>query len=183
MFMNEVEIEMLASRPYACPNVCAGVRLLRTLMRSVNAQSDGWAHWPSPSRSCTKLQNLLKKAGTHGTVTDVQLRQAVAPIRAMVMRESKRQKKFGNTFEFDVDAALGELAPISLPAARPTAVMTVDVLIRQLSQMPPKAVAVLSSDPEGNAFRPVHMLDGPGPLEGYEHLGDNVVILWPRDNY
>ena len=113
MFMNEGEIEFAAGQHHACPNVRKGVRLLLRLMRSVNEQSDGWAYWSAPSHSCEKLQALLATAGNlyhgaSGTITDAQLRQAVAPIRSMATRQAKQQAKFGNTFAFDVDAALEE---------------------------------------------------------------------------
>ena len=111
MFMNQPEIEFAASRQHACPNVTKGIKLMLRLVEAVNAQSDGWAYFPAPSRSCEKLQELVKTAGnlnhgTHGTITADQLKKAVAPIRAMVTRQKKVQAKCGNTFDFDVDAAL-----------------------------------------------------------------------------
>jgi hypothetical protein len=113
MFMNQVEIEIASSRNHACHNVRRGVNLLYRLMLSANEQSDGWAYWSAPSHACRKLQDLLKTAGnlwydTHGTITDQQLKAAVAPIRSMVARQTKRQKQYGNTFTFDVDAALSD---------------------------------------------------------------------------
>lgn len=116
MFMNQSEIEGAARRHHVCPNVQKGIKLLLRLMEAVNAQSDGWAYWSPPSVSTEKLQALLKTAGnivwndTTGTITAQQLRQAITPIKSMVTRQSKLQKKFGNTFEFDVDAALKEAA-------------------------------------------------------------------------
>lgn len=111
MFMNQYEIEGAARCTHDCPNVRKGVRLLFNLMQSVNEQSDGWAYWHAPSRSAEKLQDLLRTAGnliygTHGTISEADLRKAITPIRAMVTREKKRQAKYGNTFDFDVDAAL-----------------------------------------------------------------------------
>lgn len=111
--MNQIEIEFAYSRQHDCPNVRKGVRLLYRLMVSVNEQSDGWAYWRAPLKSSEKLIALLKTAGnlfhgTHGTITDKQLRDAITPIRRMVTIQKKKQKQYGNTFEFDVDAALME---------------------------------------------------------------------------
>lgn len=111
MFWNQAEIEAASSSPHACPNVRKGVRLLLRLMQSVNDQSDGWHSWPAPSRSAEKLQALLQTAGnvpygTRGTISEADLKKAIAPIRAMVTREKAKQAKFGNKFDFDVDAAL-----------------------------------------------------------------------------
>ena len=108
MFMNQAEIEWAASCQHECPNVRKGVRLLQRLMESVNEQSDGWAYWAAPSKSTEKLVELLRTAGnlthgTHGTISDADLRKAITPIRTMVTRQKKLQAKFGNTFDFDVD--------------------------------------------------------------------------------
>jgi hypothetical protein len=111
MFMNQYEIEQAARAKHDCPNVRKGVQLLLKLMQSVNEQSDGWHSWPAPSRSAEKLQALLKSAGilhygTHGKISAADLKKAIAPIRSMVTRQQKKQAKYGNTFNFDVDAAL-----------------------------------------------------------------------------
>ena len=111
MWMNQMEIEMAAARHHECPNVRKGVRLLKKLMESVNRQSDGWAYWHAPSRSASKLQELLKTAGnlqygTSGTITEADLKKAISPIRRMVTVQKVKQAGYGNTFDFDVDAAL-----------------------------------------------------------------------------
>lgn len=111
MFMNQSEIEDIASRRHACPNVRKGVKLMQELMQAVNDQSDGWAYWTPPSKSCEKLQALLATAGnlhhgTNGTITDAQLKAAISPIRSMVTTQKTR-----NSFKFDVDAALQEKGP------------------------------------------------------------------------
>ncbi len=111
MFMNEADIEAAAAARHVCPNVRKGVRLLRALMRSVNAQSDGWPYWSAPSKAASQLCELLKRAGnlpygTHGTITAAELRQAIVPIKAMVSRQKKLQARYGNSFDFDVEAAL-----------------------------------------------------------------------------
>jgi hypothetical protein len=110
-WMNAAEIEFAASCRHECPNVRKGVRLLLKLMQATNAQSDGWHSWPAPGNSAKQLTELLKTAGnlthgTHGTITAAQLKKAVSPIRRMVTVQSEKQKKYGNTFAFDVDEAL-----------------------------------------------------------------------------
>jgi len=109
--MNEIEIDIASRNKHDCPNVRKGILLLWRLMRAVNAQSDGWAYCSAPRNSAKNLIELLKTSGhlwydTHGKITGAQLRSAVVPIKAMVTRQKKLQKKFGNTFEFDVEAAL-----------------------------------------------------------------------------
>ena len=113
MFMNQGDIEWAASQHHECPNVRKGVRLLLRLMEAVNQQSDGWAYWNAPSKAVEKLVDLLQTAGnlnhgTHGTISVVDLRKAITPIRTMITKQKKIQARYGNTFEFDVDAALAE---------------------------------------------------------------------------
>lgn len=113
MFMNQAEVEWAYQNQHACPNVRKGVRLLYQLMQSVNEQSDGWAYWSVPHRACDKLVELLKTAGnlmydTRGTISEADLRKAIAPIRRMATVQREKQKQYGGSFEFDVDAALKE---------------------------------------------------------------------------
>jgi len=109
--MNQSDIEYANTNTHSCPNVRKGVRLLHCLMHSVNQQSDGWAYWPVPLKACQNLIALLKTAGnlyhgTNGSITDSQLTKAIMPIRRMVTTQGEKQKKYGNTFSFDVDAAM-----------------------------------------------------------------------------
>jgi len=113
MMMNQGDIEWACGRTHACPNVRAGLRLLFRLMEAVNTQSDGWAYWSAPGKSSEKLQVLLATAGnlmhgTSGTISAADLKKAIVPIRTMVTVQKKKQAKYGNTFDFDVDAALTE---------------------------------------------------------------------------
>lgn len=110
---NQAEIEWAAKQHHDCPNVRKGVRLLHRLMQSVNEQSDGWHSWPAPGKSAEKLTELLKTAGnlmygTRGTITAAELKAAVTPIRRMVTTQREKQKQYGNTFDFNVDAALAD---------------------------------------------------------------------------
>ena len=41
-------------------------------------------------------------------ISDADFRKAVTPIKAMVTKQKRIQKRYGNTFNFDVDAALME---------------------------------------------------------------------------
>lgn len=114
MWMNQPEIEWAAQQHHECPNVRKGVHLLLRLMQSVNAQSDGWHSWPAPAKAADKLMTLLQSVGnlnygTHGTISDADFRKAVAPIKSMVTRQRELQKRYGNTFDFDVNAALAEV--------------------------------------------------------------------------
>lgn len=113
--MNQYDIEAMYRNKHACQNVRKGVRLLYRLMQSINSQSDGWAYWAAGRKSADKLIALLKTAGnvwydTDRTITDAQLKAAISPIRRMVTTQTKKQAQYGNTFAFDVDAALREEA-------------------------------------------------------------------------
>lgn len=109
--MSGSDIENMARNNHACPNVRKGVRLLAALVEAVNRQSDGWSYWSPPSKAAEQLCQLLRTAGnvwydTRGTITEAELRKAIAPIRAMAKHQKELQAKHGNRFEFDVDAAL-----------------------------------------------------------------------------
>lgn len=113
MWMNSADITGAFQARHECPNVTKGVRLLYNLKESVNCQSDGWHSWPAPGKAAEKLMDLLRTAGnlpygTRGTITDAQLKAAITPIRRMVTTQKANQAKYGNTFNFDVDAALRE---------------------------------------------------------------------------
>lgn len=114
MFMNQWDIEYAHSRQHLCPNVRKGVHVLYRLMQAVNEQSDGWAYWKAPHQAAEKLIDLLQGAGnlnhgTTGTISDADLRKAITPIKSMVTRQKRIQAKYGNKFEFDVEAALKEV--------------------------------------------------------------------------
>lgn len=114
MWMNQSEIEWANTRNHQCPNVRKGLKLLLRLMQAINNQSDGWPYWTAGSKSSENLQKLLHTAGnlnhdTHGEITAAQLRKAITPIRTMVTRQKKIQAKYGNTFDFNVDAALNSI--------------------------------------------------------------------------
>jgi len=81
-------------------------------MESVNEQSDGWHSWPVPSKSADRLQELIKhntggfyypSSGSSITLKDVEV--TLKPIKRMAVEQHEKQKQYGNTFNFDVDAA------------------------------------------------------------------------------
>lgn len=114
MFMNQYDIEYAHSRHHACPNVRKGVNVLYRLMQAVNEQSDGWPYWKAPHDASKRLVELLQSVGnlnhdTHGTISAADLRKAITPIKSMVTRQKRIQAKYGNQFEFDVEAALKEV--------------------------------------------------------------------------
>lgn len=113
MWMNQADIMDLHQNlnSHSCPNVRKGVRLLYRLMEAVNDQSDGWPYWKAPSQAAEKLMELLRGCGNiwyplHGSITEAQLKEAITPIKRMVTTQRKKQAQYGNTFNFDVDAAL-----------------------------------------------------------------------------
>lgn len=116
MWMNEGEIKWAHSRRHADLNVRKGIHLLLRLMEAVNEQSDGWHSWPAPSKAAEPLMDLLMESAgnlwhdTHGTISDAALQKVVKPIKAMVTRQKRIQKRYGNSFDFDVEAALREAA-------------------------------------------------------------------------
>lgn len=55
--------------------------------------------------------------------------------------------------------------------------MTAAEIIRQLQQYPPETVVVQSTDPEGNSFSPVLLVENVNYLPETEYRGD----LWAAD--
>lgn len=111
MSMIRPDVEWYLSKHHECPNVRKGLRLLLRLIQAVDAQSDGWAYWRPAREASMKLQELLKSVGnlaygTHDKISDADLKKAITPIRSMVTRQKRIQAKYGNKFDFDVDAAL-----------------------------------------------------------------------------
>jgi hypothetical protein len=53
-----------------------------------------WIAWLNPSINSLTTGNLFH--GTHGTITDKQLKDAISPIRRMVTVQTKKQAKYGN---------------------------------------------------------------------------------------
>ena len=113
MVFNSSDIQALVSNAnaHACPNVKTAVRLLGRLHDYTNENSDGWAYARPVTKSTEKLANLLKSRGNiwyplHGSITLAELKAAITPIKRMATTQKKKQAQYGNTFDFDVAAAL-----------------------------------------------------------------------------
>ena len=116
MWMNRTEIEIAAKNCAGDPVLGPATRFLKSLMESVDSQSDGWPYWSAPSKAAESLMELIQNntggwghpsSGSSVTLADV--KKTLTPIKRMVTFENKRQKeRYGNTFEFDVDAAWRE---------------------------------------------------------------------------
>lgn len=98
MLMNEYEIEE-AQRRFAKHAVLSrAARLLKAVKDHANANSDGWAYWPAPSKACKKLMELFERRDA----TETEYRLAVSPIRAFYTRRKK--KTAGRYPDFPSDA-------------------------------------------------------------------------------
>jgi hypothetical protein len=116
MWMNGPEVEWAAQRLAGHSTLGPASKFLNMLMDSVNAQSDGWHSWPAPGRAASKLQDLIQQHTTNGCAypkdpdqpTMAEVRKTITPIKSMVTKQRELQKRYGNTFEFDVAAAMKE---------------------------------------------------------------------------
>lgn len=111
-WMNAADIEWAVESCAGDPVFGLATRFLKSLMDSVNEQSDGWHSWPAPGRAAEKLMNLIQNNSGYGyrpssgsSVTLKDIEEALKPIKRMAIFEKKRQRQYGNTFEFDVDLA------------------------------------------------------------------------------
>jgi hypothetical protein len=88
MFMNEYEIDDALARAEGNTVQLAAARTLANLRDCANANSDGWAYWPKPSRAATRLCGLLERVrrGDGETITRSEVRKAYTPIRAFLTR-------------------------------------------------------------------------------------------------
>lgn len=95
-FWNEMDIDY-AMQCYGDrdDNVGSAVRILSALRDDVNANSDGWCHWPVPVRAARQLIQLIELSApapgryTGATPTPIHatdLRKAIAPIKAFYTR-------------------------------------------------------------------------------------------------
>jgi hypothetical protein len=99
-FMNEHEVERNLDlfTEEEVPNLTEAARVLYSLMRWVNANSDGWPYWSAPQRASQRLQGLLESHtyaaqfghDRHGKpLTDVdyaEVKRACTPIKAFLTR-------------------------------------------------------------------------------------------------
>ncbi len=71
------------------PNRLRGILVITRLMNWTNRNSDGWAYWPKPVRSASRLMELLE-SGDHWNSEDVtaaELRKACSPIKSFLTRQ------------------------------------------------------------------------------------------------
>jgi hypothetical protein len=103
MWMNEHEVEEAADlygeRSYEYPNLYAGARVLYTLMRWTNDNSDGWPYWQKPARAADALMTLLHSkdyalrfghdriGNPLEDITAAELTRVLSPIKAFLTRQ------------------------------------------------------------------------------------------------
>jgi hypothetical protein len=76
---------------------------LLNLLDATNANSDGWACWPKPSRASRKLQELIQsvRPGDDGVaITSEQIKAALRPVKAFRTRSG---------LDFDIYESFGVL--------------------------------------------------------------------------
>jgi hypothetical protein len=87
MFMNDYEIDDALARAEGDTVQLAAARTLANLRDCANANSDGWAYWPKPSRAATRLCELLERVRRGETITIGEVRKAYTPIRSFLTRQ------------------------------------------------------------------------------------------------
>jgi hypothetical protein len=92
-FMNEIDIDVAVRRWSKHPVLGPAARTLENLKNAANANSDGWAYWPKPTRAAAKLMELIEGDGTvkylHGDredATPAKLKAALSPVKAFRTR-------------------------------------------------------------------------------------------------
>lgn len=135
MWMNEYDIEesLRSTARNETPNLRKGAEILSNLKDWTNNHSDGWPHWQKPSRSATKLMDLLHAArysNGYGyedhDITEADLKKALSPIKAFLTRQGvdhaevfKEEKPasalpFIISITFDYDNSQEKLSPEDL---------------------------------------------------------------------
>lgn len=95
--MNEWDIEEAVYTHRRYPIKGKAARILHRLVKLVNSVSDGWAHWQAPKRAAKKLMAIVQDATREPT--EAELKAAIAPIKAMLTRETTTFK--GQTLDFE----------------------------------------------------------------------------------
>jgi len=95
-FMNRWEIDEASDDFAQHPVLGPATRTLRNLRDCADNNSDGWAHWPKPSRAADKLITMIADARLHTIRVDLdiadvdlspaRLRNALAPIKSFRTR-------------------------------------------------------------------------------------------------
>lgn len=99
MFYNDFEISQAIRKhnPNTRPNLAILAHTLDALKEWADNNSDGWAHWPKPSRAAAKAGRTLWEFDTrtwasHGAsqeddITDAERKAALTPIKAFLTRQ------------------------------------------------------------------------------------------------
>ena len=89
MFMNDYDIDDALRATQGDPVLGPAARTLANLRDCANANSDGWASWPKPSRAAAKLIAILEgvRRNDDKKVTRGEVRKAYTPIRAFLTRQ------------------------------------------------------------------------------------------------
>ncbi len=93
-FMNHYEIDERAAQYAAHLLLGPATRTLIALRDAANANSDGWAYWPKPTRAAARLMELIERDGTarwrfereRADVTLTEVKAALRPIKAFRTR-------------------------------------------------------------------------------------------------
>lgn len=97
MFMNEYDLDHAVDRflRATLPNRLAVALVVRNLAVETDWVSDGWAHWPKPSRAAARAIALIEsrtyaenEAQEANDITDAEMRAAVRPIRSFLTRHA-----------------------------------------------------------------------------------------------
>jgi hypothetical protein len=103
-FMNEYEIHEAEQRYWAHPVLGPATRTLSNLAAWSNANSDGWAHWPKPTRAAEKLMALIEGDdhpwGAQGAWRDPERSDATGAAYRAALRPIKAfRTRHGASFE------------------------------------------------------------------------------------
>jgi hypothetical protein len=94
LFMNQWEVEEARERYASHAILGPATTTLYNLMRWANANSDGWAYWPKPTRAAAQLMELVQnhtrdlRRDGHASVSTDDLKRAYRPIKAFRTRQN-----------------------------------------------------------------------------------------------
>ena len=93
MFFNEYEIQEMAHRAQANPELAPFGQIALRYVDIVNSNSDGWPYWSAASKSASRFLNSLHKLTTphryrynEPMPTTADLRKALAPMKALLTK-------------------------------------------------------------------------------------------------
>jgi hypothetical protein len=152
-WMNESDIEEAVQRWKHHPVLGPATKTLNSLKDWANATSDGWAHWPAPSRAATALMTLIERDGTYKYIADTEradatpaeLKAAYRPLKAF-----RTKRNAGFTIE-EPAAPARTRTGTSAPAARQAPAATPPASAAGPAPQPPDRPA---SPPENGSVKP-----------------------------